>query len=85
MEWALQYEEQQSTTDNKSAELLSFYYKYGNFYFKHLGRIKKLGIIPKNFKKCDTPMCVECIYYKSTPKPWLGSDRNNSHKPLQVT
>ena len=74
MDSELQYEEKQSTTYNKVDEFLRLHYKYGNLSFKRLRCMEKLGIIPKNFEKCDTPICAACMYAKST-----------QHKPLQVT
>ena len=51
----LQSEEQQSTTDNTVAKFMRLHYKYGHLYFNLLGRMSKLGIIPKKFEKCDNP------------------------------
>ena len=78
-------QEQQRTTDNTVAEFLRLHYKYGHLSFKRLRRIAKLGIIPKKFEKCDTPICATCIYAKSTNKPLRGRSRKTPHKSLQFT
>ena len=85
MDSALQYEEKQITKENILAELLRLHYKYGHLSFKRLIRMAKLGIIPKNFEKCDTSIFTACMYAKSTCKLWRGCSRKTPHKPCQVT
>ena len=47
--------------------------------------MEKMGIIPKNLEKCDTPTREACMYDKYTLKPWRGRSRKTPHKPLKVT
>ena len=85
MDSSLQSYDQQITTVNTAAEFLRLRYKYGHLSFKRLRLMAKLGIIPNNFSKCDTPTCTSCVYAKSTHKPWNGRSINTPHKPRQVT
>ena len=41
------------------------------------------GILPKQFAKCDTPLCSACLYAKQTRRPWRQNPLK--HKPNNET
>ena len=74
---------QHSDTLNMSFEardMLKLHYKLGHMPFAKMREMARQGHIPKQFAKCDVPLCSACIYAKQTRKPW----RNKPLKQREV-
>jgi hypothetical protein len=58
----------QKPTENDSAELLRYHYKFGHVSFARLQAMAKQGTLPAKLAKCPLPVCASCFYGKATKR-----------------
>jgi hypothetical protein len=56
----------QKVTENHSAELLRFHYKFGHVSFARLQAMTKQGTLPAKLAKCPLLVCTLFFYRKAT-------------------
>lgn len=63
-------DEEDTITDNPTAELLKVHHDFGHPSFKKLQEMAKLGVLPHRLAKCNVLVCSACQYAKATRRPW---------------
>jgi hypothetical protein len=58
----------QKATENDSAELLRYHYKFGHVSSARLQAMAKQGTLPAKLVKCPLPVCASCFYGKVTKR-----------------
>ena len=62
-------DEEDTITNNPTAELLKSHHDFGHPSFKKLQEMAKLGVLPHRLAKCNVPVCSACQYAKATRRP----------------
>ena len=78
-------DEEDTITDNPTAELLKIHHDFGHPSFKKLQEMAKLGVLPHRLAKCNVPVCSACQYAKATRRPWRSKTAQNWNNELKPT
>ena len=65
----------------EARDMLKMHYKVGHLPMRKIQVMAQQGQLPKQFAKCEIPLCSACLYAKQTRRPWRGkpSKHGNDH------
>jgi hypothetical protein len=70
-----------STMSEHTQMMLKIHQKLGHISFCKIQILAKEGTLPKEYAKCDIPVCTSCTYATMTKCPWRGKQQaNHRHK-----
>ena len=71
-------------------DMLKLHYKLGHLPMQKIREMAQQGQLPRQYAKCEIPVCSACLYAKQTRRPWRGkpssqhSKRNHELTPGEV-
>ena len=69
------------TMSDATIDLLKLHHRLGHIPFAKLKILAKEGALPKQYAKCETPVCTSCTYSTMTKRKWRSRTRHD-HKPI---
>ena len=60
------------TMSKHTHDMLKLHHRLGHIPFRKIQLLAKQGSLPKEYQKCDIPVCTSCEYAKMGRRPWRG-------------
>ena len=68
------------TLSKHSQNMLRLHCRMGHIPFRKIQLLAEQGSLPKEYAKCDIPVCSSCLYAKMGKRPWRNK-LNRKHPP----
>ena len=72
----------QEVMSKTTQNMLKIHHRMGHIPFRKIQMMAKEGSLPREFAKCDIPICTSCEFAKMSKRPWRGK-QSKSNQPEQ--